>query len=114
MSVRGNHDHEVVRQGILNRKNGKIIINEASDSEGTSPNTNPSRSSEHLRIANQLSENEFNWLASLPYYINSIDLGSVFVHAGFQPGIKLSEQGTHPYTHSRALLFTPLHVKILG
>jgi len=102
LSVRGNHDHEVVRQGILNRKKDKSMIHEAAVSNSVS------RGNEHLKIANQLNENEFNWLASLPYYINSIDLGTVFVHAGFQPGIKLSEQGTvlfrcsftHSLTHS--------------
>ena len=107
LSVRGNHDHEVVRQGILNRKNIKNILNEPIQT------ANVSRGNEHLRIANQLNENEFNWLASLPYYINSIDLGTVFVHAGFQPGIKLSEQGTHSLTHSLLLTHSLTHSLLL-
>ena len=29
---------------------------------------------------------ELAWLAELPYFIRSVDLGSVFVHAGFKVG----------------------------
>ena len=34
----------------------------------------------------QLSVKELAWLAELPFYIRSVDLGCVFVHAGFKAG----------------------------
>ena len=48
--------------------------------------------SEHLKIALQLSSQELRWLSELPYYIRSADLGTLFVHAGFQHGVKLQHQ----------------------
>jgi len=48
--------------------------------------------SEHLKIALQLSPQELRWLSELPYYIRSADLGTLFVHAGFQQGVKLQHQ----------------------
>ena len=47
---------------------------------------------DHLRIALSLSAKEFKWLSHLPYYIKSIDLGTLLVHAGFQAGVRLSDQ----------------------
>ena len=47
---------------------------------------------EHLRIALDLSLTEFAWLHSLPYFINSNDLGTLFVHAGFQEKVRVTEQ----------------------
>ena len=41
---------------------------------------------DHLRIALSLSSSELKWLSRLPYYIKSIDLGTLLVHAGFQSG----------------------------
>lgn len=37
-------------------------------------------------IGMQLSVRELAWLAELPFYIRSVDLGCVFVHAGFKAG----------------------------
>lgn len=48
--------------------------------------------SDHLKIALKLSSREFKWLSKLPYYVASPDLGSVFVHAGFQMNQKLVDQ----------------------
>lgn len=48
--------------------------------------------SDHLKVALSLSLKEFKWLSQLPYYIKSIDLGTLFVHAGFQTGVRLSDQ----------------------
>ena len=91
MSVRGNHDHEVVRQGLAfakrnsKRKTGGGGANEVKDDK-------TSKMSEHLRIALQLSVKEMEWMSQLPYYIRSIDLGTLFVHAGFMNGVRLPDQ----------------------
>lgn len=85
LSVRGNHDHEVIRQGTLNRKKSKFgdFDNTLFTSNSNSNNNRRrARSNEHVRIATDLSDEEFSWLAALPYYIQSPDLGTLFVHAG--------------------------------
>ena len=38
------------------------------------------------RTGMELSVKELSWLAELPFYIRSVDLGCVFVHAGFKAG----------------------------
>ena len=50
------------------------------------------RKSDHLNIALRLTFKEIEWLSQLPYYIKSIDLGILFVHAGFESSKRLSEQ----------------------
>jgi hypothetical protein len=54
----------------------------------------------YVYIANQ----EFNWLHSLPYFINSNDLGTLFVHAGFQPFFKINEQDPWAMMTMRSIL----------
>eukprot|EP00597_Dinobryon_sp_UTEXLB2267_P004068 CAMPEP_0170058668 /NCGR_PEP_ID=MMETSP0019_2-20121128/1206_1 /TAXON_ID=98059 /ORGANISM="Dinobryon sp., Strain UTEXLB2267" /LENGTH=431 /DNA_ID=CAMNT_0010263669 /DNA_START=425 /DNA_END=1720 /DNA_ORIENTATION=+ len=90
VSVRGNHDHEVLRQGIaFSKKTGKF--ESSAERKAALQNVHE----EHLKIALQLSVAEFEWLCQLPYFISSLDLGKLFVHAGFQAGVKLAEQ--HPW-----------------
>jgi hypothetical protein len=97
LSVRGNHDHEVVRQGVTYRKRqGKYKV--------LSSRKAALESHEHLQIALKLSIKEFNWLAQLPYYIRSIDLGAVFVHAGFQGDVRLMDQDPWVMMTMRSLL----------
>jgi hypothetical protein len=47
---------------------------------------------EHYVIASTLNRKQISWLMRLPYYIQSPDLGCVFVHAGFQANVTLTEQ----------------------
>ena len=90
LSVRGNHDHEVVREGVaFHTKTGKY---RSPHSRQISNGSTDRR--EHLRIALSLSPREFRWLCELPYYIKSVDLGTLFVHAGFQPGVRCVSQFT--------------------
>jgi len=85
LSVRGNHDHEVVREGVsYYRQLGKY--------KGTSNQDSKYKTSDHLKIALQLNNKEFKWLSQLPYYIKSTDLGMLFVHAGLQSGVRLVDQ----------------------
>ena len=52
-------------------------------------------------IGMQLSVKELAWLAELPFYIRSVDLGCVFVHAGFKAGESyLSVLSDKPYLPS--------------
>ena len=97
LSVRGNHDHEVVRQGVTYRnKKGKY--------KSYTARSNAIETHEHLRVALELSVRELNWLAQLPYYICSVDLGSLFVHAGFQSSVKLGDQDPWVMMTMRSLL----------
>jgi hypothetical protein len=85
LSVRGNHDHEVVREGFNYYKQlGKYKVTAGQETKV--------KISDHLKIALQLSSKELKWLSQLPYYIKSSDLGMLFVHAGLQSGVRLVDQ----------------------
>jgi hypothetical protein len=51
-----------------------------------------SKMPQHLRVAAALTEEQASWLADLPYFIRSLDLGAVFVHAGLVNNVRLSYQ----------------------
>lgn len=97
LCVRGNHEQEVIQQGILFRK--KIGKYKNPDVRQSSLHYN-----EHLKIAMKLNYRQFKWLCSLPYYIKSPDLGSLFVHAGFQNSININEQPIWSLLTMRSLL----------
>jgi len=86
--VRGNHDFEVIRwhQAIMS---------------GADP---PMIGSEHFHIASCLSKADLKWLYSLPWYLSSKDLGALFVHAGFVPGIRLPKQNPRLMMNMRSIL----------
>eukprot|EP01038_Epipyxis_sp_PR26KG_P006455 gene6455-8879_t len=85
LSVRGNHDQEVIRQGLqYYRQSGKYTTQSAREVA--------LKSVEHLKLALKLSLKEFGWLCKLPYYIRSDDLGSLFVHAGFRSDLSFDQQ----------------------
>ena len=88
IGVRGNHDFEVVRwhQAIKS---------------GVDP---PVVGSEHFHIASCLSKADMKWMYSLPWYISSKDLGSLFVHAGFVSGIRLPKQNPRLMMNMRSIL----------
>lgn len=88
IGVRGNHDFEVIRwhQAIKS---------------GAYP---PSVGSEHFHIASCLSKADMKWLYSLPWYISSQDLRSLFVHAGFVSGIRLAKQNPRLMMNMRSIL----------
>eukprot|EP00166_Cyanidium_caldarium_P004864 ctg_544.g314 len=71
-TVRGNHDYEVLRW------------REALNNGERPPSTPP----EHCRIAQQLSNEDYQWLRLSPWYIVCEDLETLFVHAGFVPGVR--------------------------
>eukprot|EP01041_Mallomonas_annulata_P001506 gene1506-2901_t len=109
LSVRGNHDHEVVRQGVIYRNKANRFRGGPGPGSPIVPGSGPGSTdantvTEHLRIALQLSLKEFKWMSELPYYIRSIDLGTLFVHAGFQKEIRLVEQDPWVMMTMRSLL----------
>ena len=128
VSVRGNHDFEVIRRYIEERKfvdkfqqqsstssswsqtqKDKYFNMNNNDHGSSSSNSNSNsindvlgmdaamlqaqsmsnnynlkngKTPDHLRIARELDEKDIEWLSSLPYFIHSPDLASLFVHAG--------------------------------
>ena len=58
----------------------------------------------HRRIAMLLSSKEAAWLAQLPYFVRSEDLGAVFVHAGLQSALPLEHQDQWVMMTIRSLL----------
>lgn len=66
--------------------------------------TLPQIGSEHFQIASCLSKADLKWLYSLPWYLSSKDLGALFVHAGFVPGIRLPKQNPRLMMNMRSIL----------
>lgn len=88
IGVRGNHDFEVIRwhQAIKS---------------GADP---PGIASEHFNIASSLESADLKWLYSLPWYLSSKELNSLFVHAGFVSGIRLAKQNPRLMMNMRSIL----------
>jgi Calcineurin-like phosphoesterase len=84
-TVRGNHDHEVVRWSEASNKGVRHAM----------------ISLEHSRIANALSPDERAWLQEAPWFITSPDTQHLFVHAGFIPGVKLTHQNPRLMMNTR-------------
>ena len=86
-TVRGNHDYEVLRW------------REALNNGERAPSTPP----EHCRIAQQLSNEDYQWLRLSPWYIVCEDLETLFVHAGFVPGVPLGAQNPRMMMNIRSV-----------
>jgi len=88
IGVRGNHDFEVVRwhQAIKS---------------GVDP---PVVRSEHYHIASCLSKADMKWMHSLPWFLMSRELETLFVHAGFVSGIRLKKQNPRLMMNMRSIL----------
>lgn len=90
-SVRGNHDHEVVRWGETKRL-------------GTMQDVPAYPNSEHAQIAAALGPREHKWLLQCPWFITIPGLEYVFVHAGFIPGMRLTQQNPRLMMNMRSVL----------
>ncbi len=88
LGVRGNHDFEVVRwhQAIKSGVDPPVI------------------GSEHYYVASALSTADLKWMYSLPWFISSSQLNSLFVHAGFVSGIRLAKQNPRLMMNMRSIL----------
>ena len=124
LSVRGNHDHEVVRQRLLHMdaravRSANARAAAAAAAAATTTTTTTVSASQysdlhqqqlplpthmHRRIAMLLSSKEAAWLAQLPYFVRSEDLGAVFVHAGLQSALPLEHQDQWVMMTIRSLL----------
>jgi predicted MPP superfamily phosphohydrolase len=105
VSVRGNHDYEVIRRVVEELKleykkvkserhaanDNTIGLTNNSEVTGNIPKSQKAVS-DHVKIARELSESDIEWLLRLPYYITSPDLGSIFVHAGMLSRTELNKQ----------------------
>ncbi len=87
-SVRGNHDHEVIRWFEAASRGGADAV----------------VSLEHARIARALGAAEHAWLMDSPWFIESADMRHLFVHAGFIPGVKLTQQNPRLMMNMRSVL----------
>lgn len=113
LSVRGNHDHSVVKECVQLRQEeqrrsggegdtkGSVLAGASHDQVGSPPGagtgatksaTLTARTTQHWRVAATLSDAQAAWLAELPYYIRSVDLGAVFVHGGFPSNARMAAQ----------------------
>lgn len=87
-TVRGNHDFEVVRWWEARLRGDEQAM----------------VSMEHAKIAESLGTEELTWLVEAPWFIESEELGYLFVHAGFIPGVKLTQQNPRLMMNMRSVL----------
>lgn len=87
-TVRGNHDFEVVRWWEARMREEKQAM----------------VSMEHARIARGLSAHEHAWLVDSPWFIECAEMGHLFVHADFIPGVKLTQQNPRLMMNMRNVL----------
>lgn len=87
-TVRGNHDFEVVRWWDAQMRGDR----------------NSMVSMEHARIARALGREEHAWLVQSPWFIECAAMGHLFVHAGFIPGVKLTQQNPRLMMNMRSVL----------
>ena len=92
MSVRGNHDQEVIRRSVTWRTSRHVR------------STEKVKHNEHTRIAKELTPAQWSWLTELPYFVRSDDLSALFVHAGFQANLRLTDQDPWVMMTMRSLL----------
>lgn len=87
-SVRGNHDHEVIRWCEAQSKGVQNVM----------------ISAEHSQIAHALGPGDFAWLLEAPWFISAPETRHLFVHAGFIPGVRLTQQNPRLMMNMRSVL----------
>lgn len=87
-TVRGNHDFEVVRWWEARMRGDEQVM----------------VSMEHAKIAESLGAEEHAWLMEAPWFIDCEDMGYLFVHGGFIPGVKLTQQNPRLMMNMRSVL----------
>ncbi len=90
VAVRGNHEYEVLRQYHLHTKWAR--------------HDPPTKLSEHYRISQNLSTGNVEWLEASPWYMKSVDLDALFVHAGLIHGVQLKKQNPRLMMNMRSIL----------
>lgn len=92
ISVRGNHDFEVIRNYLLDKRGPQAGSGSSKQPTQGAPQPLRTKISDHLRIARSMDSKDMEWLMRLPYYIHSPDLGSLFVHAGMIHSVDVARQ----------------------
>ena len=117
ISVRGNHDHELVRKyystvvpepelwtpspiratdkesdDVIHQPGLEDVNNNANDTNKGIDSEWHRKLSKHAKIAHLMSPEELAWIGDLPYIIQSEDLNALFVHAGLQKNVSLDDQ----------------------
>lgn len=87
LSVRGNHDEVVLREYLNFKKD-------------------PESLPEKNKWIKELSEEEINYLISLPYTISIPSLNIIIVHAGIVPGLSLSSMSVPDLTNMRNVIIS--------
>lgn len=87
-TVRGNHDYEVLRWWEARvRGDHEAMV-----------------SLEHSKIARALGAEDIAWLLESPWFIECEDMDHLFVHAGFIPNVKLTQQNPRLMMNMRSVL----------
>ena len=88
LAVRGNHD-----QHCLKWWNAKCA-------GGDLPNLRPA----HQRVADELQEEDWQWLAALPFWLELPEHDALVVHGGLLPDLPLEDQDPYDLMNMRSIL----------
>ncbi|KFH42058.1 Serine/threonine-protein phosphatase-like protein [Hapsidospora chrysogenum ATCC 11550] len=99
-AVRGNHEDRV----LLSHRNLKAQFGVMADLE-TTDNEERRGELEHLVVARELSDVQFDWLAGLPVILTVEPLSLYVVHGGLVPGVDISKQDPWAVMNMRSLVY---------
>ncbi|KPK52820.1 MAG: metallophosphatase [Myxococcales bacterium SG8_38_1] len=88
LAVRGNHDQHCLRWWDAKRAHAKL------------PQIKPA----HQRVADELGEEDWAWLAALPLWIELEERDALVVHAGLVPDLSLEDQDPYDLMNMRSIL----------
>ncbi len=87
-AVRGNHDQHCLKWWDAKCAGGEL------------PNLKPA----HQRVAGELEEEDWRWLAALPLWLELPEHDALVVHAGLLPGVPLEDQDPDDLMNMRSIL----------
>ena len=87
-AVRGNHDQHCLKWWNTKRAGGKL------------PRLKPA----HQRVADELEEEDWQWLAALPLWLELPEHDALVVHAGLLPDLPLEDQDPDDLMNMRSIL----------
>jgi hypothetical protein len=87
-AVRGNHDQHCLKWWNAKRAGGKL------------PRLKPA----HQRVADELEEEDWQWLAALPLWLELPEHDALVVHAGLLPDLPLEDQDPDDLMNMRSIL----------
>ena len=87
-AVRGNHDQHCLKWWDAKRAGGEL------------PTLKPA----HQRVADELTDEDWQWLAALPLWIELPEHDALVVHAGLLPDLPLEDQDPDDLMNMRSIL----------